>query len=218
MVKQKSLVAIFDVDGTLIDSGRKLKMDVVNAFAGLGKIISPEEVSGDWYRLAEQYGFSKEQFDEAFNHRKSWQQSLYDGECPLFNDTIPCLDALKQRGIRLAALSKSIPEYTFDKIDFHKLRRYFDDIETVHPREKDKVRGALDLTSRLDPETIEKAYFIGDTPGDVTIARDVKKKYSLSTEGIYVCRTTKPANLPAECNLVNSLNSIPEIIRRQNGK
>ena len=62
--KNQGIVAVFEVDDTLIDSGAKLKADVVSALSRLGCAISPEQVVGNWYTLLESYGISREQFEE----------------------------------------------------------------------------------------------------------------------------------------------------------
>jgi len=187
MVKQNKL-AVFDLDNTLIDSKRKLTLDIVGAFERLGQYITPEQITGNWYKLAEEYGISKEKFDEAFDQRKTWEDSLKSGDVIIFPETYEVLESLKGRDIRLALLSKSIPKYTQQKLDHFGLTKYFEGIKTVHPREPSKKQGALELIRELGPSTIERASFIGDKEEDVTIANDVYKKYSINSQGIYVNR------------------------------
>jgi phosphoglycolate phosphatase-like HAD superfamily hydrolase len=211
--QNKGIVAVFDVDETLLQSGRKLKYDVVNAFSRLGKKITPEQVAGDWYKLASDYGLSKEDFDREFDKRKSWLESLKAGEAPLYPDSIPCLETLTEQGVRLVALSKSIPEYTDIKLRYHDLKKYFEAVETVHPKEPNKVQGALNLLGRMTPETLERAYFIGDRPEDVTVADEVSKELKIETIGLYLNRSLKPS--PEEVSKycqIKSLEEIPEII------
>jgi len=184
----KPKVAVFDLDNTLIDSKRKLTSEVVETFGRLGKHITPEQAFGDWYELAEKYGFSREEFDEAFDKRKTWGDSLKSGDVKIFPETYKTLESLNDKRIRLALLSKSIPKYTRQKLDYFGLTKYFEQIKTVHPREPSKKQGALELIRDLDSSTIEKAYFIGDKEGDVKIARDVNKKYAINSQGIYVNR------------------------------
>jgi hypothetical protein len=47
---------------------------------------------------------------------------------------------------------------------------------------------------KLNPETIERAYFIGDRPEDVTCERAVREAYKedkIETNGFYLSRTGK---------------------------
>lgn len=202
-------VAVFDLDNTLIDSKEKLTADVVQTFARLGKTITPEEVSGDWYALAKTYGIDREIFDREFGNRKTWQQSLEDREVPIFPETREVLESLKQREVRLALLSKSIPEYTEVKLDYFDLRKYFEQVATVHPKVPDKNQAAVDLVSRLNPGTIDRAYFIGDKEEDVVAADVVGDKYELNSSGIYVNRKGEQLQ---KYRSVKSLDEIPEII------
>ena len=80
--KRNKQVMIFDLDNTLIDSGAKLIADIVKTFARLGYKVTPEEIAQyeNWYERAETYGISKEIFDKSFNQRKTWKESLNDGE------------------------------------------------------------------------------------------------------------------------------------------
>jgi phosphoglycolate phosphatase-like HAD superfamily hydrolase len=208
--KNQGLVAVFDVDGTLIDSGMKLKTDALGAFQRLGVQVKPEQLNGDWYAFASQYGISEKEFDREFDKRKSWEQSLRDGEAPLFPDTIPCLESLKARGVRLAVLSRSVPKYTLQKLDYHNLRNYFEHIEVVDPKAASKASGALNLVSRLGPETISRAFFIGDREEDVNVIGDVSQNYEIDTRGVHVSRNH--IILPTDYQ-VNSLGEVPELVR-----
>lgn len=221
MTKEDGLVAIFDLDNTLIDSGSKLRADFVGAMQRLGITMTPEEIrAGDWYKTAAKYGIPKEVFDKSFDQRKTWEQSLRDGEAPLFEDTLPCLETLASRGIRMGLLSKSIPEYTQVKLDYHNLGRYFEQVVTVHPKIPNKIEGALEIMNKLGGEII-RAWFIGDKAEDVVIAREVfenKPDYGsdtfFDTYGIYLNRNGLP--IPQEVeryHKVKSLGEIPLLIR-----
>ncbi len=115
-INQNKLV-IFDLDGTLIDSEKKLEADVIGAMARLGTIITPEETHQNWYELAAKYGFSQEQFDKALDKRKTWEQSLREGEVKIFPETHNTLSYLKDNGVRMVLLSKSTPKYTKAKLN-----------------------------------------------------------------------------------------------------
>ena len=193
MINNKPTACVFDLDNTLIDSGAKLQADVQGAFERLGYQVTPEEMAKytSWYEHAQTYGISKEVFDREFDKRKTWQESLEAGEAPIFPETYETLDKLKSRGLRLALLSKSIPEYTQTKLDFHNLSPYFEQVVTIHPKKPSKDPAAIEVIQKMDPATLKKAYFIGDRTEDVTCERAVRahfQDYELSTAGIYINR------------------------------
>jgi len=189
----------------------------MQAFSRLGYQITPEETEIDWKQLMQKYQVPFKKFDEALSQRKSWKDSLKDGEVTLFPETIKVLKKLTEKGIRLGVLSSSIPEYTQVKLDYFKLTPYFEQVETVHPfSSKNKNHGAINLIRKLNPETLERAYFIGNKQGDVTCEQEVRQKfsnYNLTTKGIYVNRQGK------KLNGYLSIRNLEEILKLiENGK
>ncbi len=221
--KEKSgLVAIFDVDNTLIDSDSKLRREVADAMIRCGVKIEPDEVKGDWYKLAESYNVKRDDFDKELDKRKSWEQALRDGDVPLFSDTYSCLDRLQNSGVSLGILTRSTPEYTKAKIDYHGLNRYFGDRIAVTPiQNKDKTSEALELVRKLKRgRDAQQVYFIGDKPEDVVVAEAIREQLGISANGIYINR--KRVAVPEEIRkyrIVDSLHEVPEIILGgQNGR
>lgn len=209
--KENKQVIVFDLDNTLIDSSAKLTADVVGTFARLGHNVTPEEIAEykNWYKHAEAYGIPKDIFDESFDKRKTWEESLDSGEVPIFPETYEVLEDLKRNEIRLSLLSKSIPEYTNIKLDYFDLNKYFENVVTIHPEKPSKLPGAIEIIEEFDPLTINKSYFIGDKEGDVSIARDIQEKYNISSKGIYINRNEERLE---EYKNIKSLNELIEII------
>jgi phosphoglycolate phosphatase-like HAD superfamily hydrolase len=216
------LVAVFDIDGTVLDTMPKMHNDINGAFKRLGYEVTSEQIDAQrgWYDISTRLGISKEDFDREFDKRKSWEQSLKDGEAPLFPDTIPCLEYLANEGVTLAALTMSDPKYTKAKIDYHGLNKYFGDRIAVTPvTAKNKREEASQLIGKINPSSIRGAYFIGDKGNDVAVSEDIKDIYSINTSGIYVNRSVKP--VPQELTKyhnVKSLAEIPAIMGVQNGR
>ncbi|MEK6885425.1 MAG: HAD hydrolase-like protein [Nanoarchaeota archaeon] len=211
----KKTIAVFDVDNTLIDSQAKLRADFIGAMQRLGVGLKPEEIGMPWYEVATKYGFSKEIFDESFNKRKTWEQSLGDGEAPLFSDTLPCLEELALNGVRMAVLSKSIAKYTDIKLKHFGLDKYFEQVVNVHPKVNTKKYGALYLISELNPTEAGPIAFIGDKPEDVLVAKDAEREYQKVCNGFYVNRMKN--SLPKElvgagCLNLNSLRELPAFL------
>src|SRR3989344_1124312 len=94
MAQKNNTVAIFDRDNTLLNSEMKLKSDVTEAMHRLGVNISQEQIMGDWYKLVKSKGLNKKDFDREFNKRKSWEESIKDGEVKMFSKAMDCLEIL----------------------------------------------------------------------------------------------------------------------------
>lgn len=221
--QNKGLVAIFDVDETLIQSGLKLRNDVAQALGRFGVQLTPDDVKGDWYALAASYGIGKEDFDIELNKRKSWEQALRDGDAPLFSDTYSCLNALMEKGVQVGILTRSDPAYTQAKIVHFGLEKYIGDRIAVTPVDRKqfptKEQEALGLMRKIGPETVRQAYFIGDNPEDVTVAPMVAKELDISAQGLYLSRYGKP--IPEEVKnyrTITSLEEIPAILGEEHGR
>lgn len=209
----KIKVGIFDLDGTLIDSNAKTRRDFVEAMARLGVNVTPKESLEEWEKVAERYGIPTDQLYEAFDERKSWKQSLQDGEVEIFPETHSVLDYLNNKGVELTLLSRSLPEYTNIKLNHFDLRRYFSAVETVHPSISSKIRGARTLIEKIDPKRINYAWFIGDREPDISISRDIKREFGITSSGIYVNRADiEPSFERGNYHVIKSLEDIPKIM------
>ena len=205
-------VAIFDIDGTLINSKQKLNSDVKRAFYNLGYNLANEDIenSKNWYELAEQYGITRELFDKEFNKRKTWEQSLKNGEALFFEDSISCIERLYSEGVILGVLTKSTLKYTNQKLDFHKLRKYFEDrVAVTNIDKKSKRKEAISLINKINPTTVNSAYFIGDQIEDVIVEKDVQSEYGLNTKGIWLNRNNK--KIPKKLISYQQINSLEKL-------
>ncbi|MDP4039992.1 MAG: HAD hydrolase-like protein [Candidatus Pacearchaeota archaeon] len=207
------------MDKTLIDSGRKLEADVANAMQRIGISITPEEAATkNWYELANSYGISEENFNRSFKQRKSWEESLRDGEAPLFPETYETLDRLQSEGVQLGLLTRSNEEYTRAKINHFGLQRYFGDrVAITDVKAESKFQEALQLIRQLGPTNLRRAYFIGDKAEDVKVSQPVETMLFVPSKGLYVNRDglTIPEEV-ATYRVISSLSEIPEIIRGEN--
>ena len=103
---------VFDLDNTIIDSKGKLDRDLIKTFNRLGYSLSEKDLKKDWHEIISSYGISKNVFNKEFAKRKSWEDSIKNGEVKLFPDTVYALEKLKKKGHQILLLSTSIPEWT----------------------------------------------------------------------------------------------------------
>ena len=199
-------LVIFDLDGTLIDSTPKLTADVVDAMKRCGISITPKDVKGNWYALAENYGITKEQFDAELDKRMSWQEALKRGIVKMFPETDDVLRYLQSRKVKMTLLSRSIPEYTNQKVKHFGLERYFDITRVTPVSAKSKTPEALDIVRESNPSRLESVYCVGDSEEDLTIAQDIQDQYKLNSSGVYVNRNSI-SNLP-QYKSIKSLNEL----------
>lgn len=211
MKDYSNTVIIFDIDGTLINSSKKLENDTINTFSILGYEITSEESQIDWQILLKKYNIKWEDFDRALNKRKSWEESLKDGEVTLFQETKSVLEELKKRKVRLTALSLSIPEYTKAKLGFFDLLKYFEEVETINDSMGiDKNQGAVNIIKRMDYKKLERVYTVGDKLADVVCEKSIKDAFpNLKTQGVYVNRN---GNSLKDYSDIKNLKEILEII------
>ena len=135
--KPETTALLFDFDGTLLNSGDKVPLDVQAAFEMLGTQLPLEEAgaSKNWEATAAKYGYSKDQFWHAFKRaRESWAESLKKGKAQLYEDAKPALDRLVADGyINLALVTRSVPEETMVKVLELGLGDYFSAIKVTPP-------------------------------------------------------------------------------------
>ncbi len=219
--QNKGLVAVFDIDDTLIHSSIKLNGDLIGIMKRCGVEITESEANAnrkEWYEIPKKYGISRDKFDAEFNKRKSWEQSLKDGEAPLFPETHDVLSYLQKQDVRLAALSKSYKHLTALKLKHHDLAKYFERVISVTPNYGAvKKHGALYLIGELGPNKIQEAYFIGDKVEDAVLDKPIYDEFGIQSHGILVNRSGKFEDFPNDKHKFHrywarSLTEVPKLI------
>lgn len=210
-------LAIFDFDGTLVDSAPgiidvmrqiveeyELHEDILTKWRDLvgvplGKqmeIIFPNHAEEFWQEVADRY------------------RTIYDGKtieiCPLFPDLVSMLNSLKNAGIKISIASSKRRPLIEVVLDHHELSPYFE-----------LVVGATDVTHhKPHPESVHHTVkklgvqhadtvVIGDSIYDLDMARNAGVDAIGVTTGIHsrdILSTAKPLYI------VDSLDEVGRII------
>lgn len=162
---------LFDLDGTLTDSGEGITKSAAYAFEKLGLPVPSQKdlelfIGPPLAEIFPKYGVPVEQTDEAIHYFRQRYKSVGKFENRPYDGIENLLKDLKAAGMRLY-VATSKPETTAVEIlsHFH-LDRYFDEIAGAtesHAREtKDAVIAYL-----LNSVHAEKCVMVGDTRFDV---------------------------------------------------
>lgn len=206
---QEKTLAVFDIDGTLVDPGNKIRYDVEKAIQRVkaGIKVSDhlwKEYGKDWAKLSEQFGVDFEQVRAGLNppHRETWAESIAKGTVKLYDDVAASLNRVRDSKAYLAALTRSgVPE-TDQKVHGLGLEVYFPEREIVDVDKKkfpDKREAASRLVERIKGvREVERVYFIGDSEEDVEPAPFISDKFGMPTLGIHLIRKGKQMPTKAE--------------------
>lgn len=218
-VKQNR-IALFDLDGTLVDSDKWMSRELIETFKGLGVSITEEEANiegkRDKYSLASRYGFNKNELDESYRKNVkgiyTLDKALSSGQITLYPESLDTLDELRGNGVILSLLPRATRESdVFQKVQKLGLEKYFGNRISIVSNGQTKYQGALDLLKRTKSQD-RKVYCIGDRAEDVVIAGRLKRDNKINAEGIYVHRLNSPdANLTGYKS-VKTLDEIPELV------
>ena len=182
-MKQKAV--LFDLDGTLTDSGEGIINCAQYAFQQMGYPVPPREEMGVFvgpplWGTFEQFGIPKERTDEAVRIFRSRYIPIGKFENKPYDGIRELLEALGEQGwARYVATSK--PETTAKEIlDHFDLAKYFDRICGANIEagiyEKDQVIAFLSGETK----TMDVKIMVGDTKYDVIGA----KAHGIPTIGV----------------------------------
>ncbi|HIT89253.1 MAG TPA: HAD family hydrolase [Candidatus Merdenecus merdavium] len=174
---------MFDLDGTLADTVASiansvnkslalvnlppLPIDVFNHFAGNGAdelIKKSLKASGDENLV--HFNAVTKSFREIFERECMYKVKPFDG-------IVPLLQALKEKGIKIAVLSNKIHERTVDVVKKLFDDRYIDYIQGQvdgMPRKPDP-RGALNIIEKFHV-TSKDCIYVGDTDTDMKTGKN----------------------------------------------
>jgi pyrophosphatase PpaX len=169
-------VVLFDLDGTLIDSGPMIVASMKHAARSvLGREIPEEVLSaavGGPGLVAQMHALDPEKVDDLVSAYREHNEPLHD-ELEAFWEVVEVLPRLREEGRRLGIVTakrRATVDLAFDRLP--ELEQSFDVVITSDDTERhkpspDPILAALD---RLGAEPAAAAY-VGDSPFDVRAAK-----------------------------------------------
>jgi len=169
-------VVLFDLDGTVIDSGPM----IVSSMKHAAKTVLGQEISEDVLKaavggpglLAQMLELDAERVDELVEVYRAHNEPLHD-ELEAFWEIVEVLPRLRDEGRRLGIVTakrRSTVRLAFDRLPG--LERNFEVVVTSEDTERHKPDPAplLEALARLREEHANAAY-VGDSPFDVRAAK-----------------------------------------------
>lgn len=127
---------IFDMDGVIIDSEKDYKQIEWDMYAEMGLPVSEEEamesmgtVCRDWWQtLKNRYHFEQSAEELAAREDRLYVEYLFDDSRPktMMPGADALLVALKERGLKTAVASSSVPQAIERVLGLFKIEQYFD--------------------------------------------------------------------------------------------
>lgn len=183
------MLAIFDMDGTLVDSSITLTNAINYVRAKLNLKPLPKEV------VLEQINNPKCNLPKFFYEidklepiHEQWFSEYYsanhDRELALFNGVQQMLEELKQKGIKLAIATNAYRKSTLEALKHLKIESYFDDIACFDDVKEGKPSpDMLLLLLKRSNETKTSAVFVGDSDRDKLAAVSAGIEYISVIDG-----------------------------------
>ena len=177
------MLAIFDMDGTLVDSSKTLA-NAINYVRGklnlkpLEESVILEQINNPncnlpkfFYEVDKLEDFHEQYFSEYYSKN-------HDKELMLFDGAKEMLEELKSKNINLAIATNAYRKSTLEALKHLKIDKYFDNIVCFDDIQKGKPHPDMLLyllnKNKIDPK---KAIFIGDSDRDKLAAKAANIKY-----------------------------------------
>ncbi|MCI8299930.1 MAG: HAD hydrolase-like protein [Lachnospiraceae bacterium] len=175
---QKSTI-LFDLDGTLVNTGKGVTESVRYALAKLGieetdqrkleRFIGPPLMES----FPREYGFSAEQSSNAVTSFRERYETTGVYECELYPDVEQTLRRLKKLGCTLAVASSKREDLCHVVLNYLHVEQYFDLIGGARDAGAGtKIQVLEDVIARLRLKDPGQAVLIGDTRYDAQGAKE----------------------------------------------
>ncbi len=166
---------IFDLDGTLTESGEGIIRSAAHALKAMGRPVLPEEemrrfIGPPLLWSFREYGrMTEEEAQAAVVKYRERYEAVGWAENAVYTGIPAMLKALKRAGAYLAVATGKPQVFTDRILDLFGLRPYFDAVVGISPddHEADKRR----LISAALPKTYRRACMVGDRRFDIEAAR-----------------------------------------------
>ncbi|WP_100065053.1 HAD hydrolase-like protein [Miniphocaeibacter massiliensis] len=208
---------LFDLDGTIVDSGKGIKSSIKYSLKKLGIEENREEILNDFIgpplidSYIKHYNFSEEEADDIMQIYREYYKDNGLYENFIYEGIEEVICELKDKGNEII-LATSKPEIFARRVlEQHKLTKYFDFISGATldhkiSKKTDVIKYILD-NYRIE---IEKAYMIGDTKYDILGG----KSFGLKTVGVtYGYGSKKELEISRADYIVEDTYQIFEILK-----
>ena len=178
---KKYTTVLFDLDGTLIDSGIGVTNSVAYALEKLGitppprnelfKFIGPPLV----HSFRDFYGFDEEKTDIAVKYFREYYKDKGALECTVYPGIIELLKSLKQKGYKIALATSKAENFSVMITEKKGIMPYLDHLGAASLDEKTRVtkEAVIEYTLELcEEKDRHKIVMIGDRHFDVNGAKD----------------------------------------------
>lgn len=216
---KKYTTVLFDLDGTLIDSGIGVTSSVAYALEKMGitppsrnelfKFIGPPLFQS----FSEFYGFDENETDKAIEYFREYYKEKGVYECVMYDGIIELLKSLKSKGYKLALATSKAENFAKEIVKFKGFLPYLDYVAAASADEKSRatkdavMEYALELCCEKDKS---KIIMVGDRHFDINGA----KKHSLDSIGVtYGYGDEKELKEAGATYIVNTANEIDELLK-----
>ncbi|WP_163581885.1 HAD family hydrolase [Gracilibacillus saliphilus] len=176
----------FDIDATLLDHDKAERLAAIDFYKkNSDELASSEKDFVDlWFALSKKYfekflsgevTFQEQRrmrIKDLFGHHLNDQQAdnifnyyvvLYKRNWSAFEDVIPCLKSLKQKGIRLGIISNGDYQQQIEKLENLAIKHYFEHIITSSEIGVAKPNSIIfKKACLLANAQVHKSYYVGD--------------------------------------------------------
>jgi phosphoglycolate phosphatase len=165
--------ALFDWDGTLLDSAEASYRCYVRLFEGVGIPFGRAEFlrtySPDWYRTYALLGLPEQRWAEA---DAIWLRLYAEERADLIPGARAALDRVRERGLAQGLVTSGSRARVAQDLEWHAVRDYFGALVCGEdaPHRKPHPAPLQMALQRLGVDATEAVYF-GDSPEDVQMAR-----------------------------------------------
>lgn len=216
---KKYTTVLFDLDGTLIDSGIGVTNSVAYALEKLGitppprnelfKFIGPPLV----HSFRDFYGFDEAKTDIAVKYFREYYNEKGALECTVYQGIIELLKSLKQKGYKIALATSKAENFSVMIVENKGIMPYLDYLGAASADEKSRVtkEAVIEYTLELCSEKDKsKIVMIGDRHFDINGANS----FGLDSIGVtYGYGSYEELKQAGATYIVNTTKEVDELLK-----